>query len=235
MASLATARSALTPRGTPGRISWRDTAPGSVTRPYTVTFTQFRPGGIPGRRYGSFTKTVATTAAITVSDTASLSATEEPIDRNEIATTDTARLSASDVSQLFNRIDATDTATLSAGETIALQISGVTLKTASDTASLSASETSTVGVSVDVSDTATLTATDTSSVAISAESKDVTDTASLSADDTVLLEIFAGIVERSASDTALLTVSDLAFVAEVRRIKYMKFQMRKPRMTIKRR
>lgn len=232
MASLVGAKSALTPRGTPGLVSWRATSSTTFPRPYTVTFTQLRPGGVPGRRYGSFAKTVATTATLVVSDTASLSATEEPIDQNEIATTDTARLSASDVSQLFNRIDASDTASMTAGETIALAISGVTLKTASDTASLSATDTSALGVTVDVSDTASLTATDTSSVAVSAESKSVTDTASLAADDEQLLEIFAGIVERSASDNALLTVSERASIVEVRRIKKITLQIRAPRITL---
>ncbi len=232
MASLLGAVTGLSARGTPGPVTWF-VAPVD-SRDYVGNFTDRSTGGLAGRIYGDFTRATAPLASLSVSDTASLSATEEPIDRNEIATTDTARLSASDVSQLFNRIDATDTATLSAGETIALQISGVTLKVASDTATLSASETSTVGVTVGVSDTATLTATDTSSVAISAESKNVTDTANLSADDSVLLEIFAGIVERSASDTALLRANDFAVVAEVRRIRHIKFQMRKPRMTIKR-
>jgi hypothetical protein len=230
MASLASAKSALTPRGTPGRAPWRDTS--SVARAYSATFTQLRPGGITGRRYGAFTKVASSTVALSVSDTASLSATEEPIDRNEVATTDTARLSASDVSQLFQRIDVSDTATLSAGETIALLQSGVTLKTASDTASLSSSETSTLGVTVDVSDTASLTVTDTSALVVSAESIAVTDTANLSADDTQLLEIFAGIVEKVSADTALLTVTDSALVLEVRRIRKIRFQVRMPRMTL---
>lgn len=205
----------------------------TTPRPFTQQFTQLGLGGLSTFPHNDFSGKVSeTTATFTVSDTASLSATEEPIDQNEITTGDTARLSATDSSQLFNRLDVTDTATLSAGETIGLLISGVTLKTASDTATLSSSETSELGVSVDVSDTATLTVTDTSSVDVSAESLDVTDTANLSADDTQLLEIFAGIVERSASDTALLTVNDLASVIEVRRIKRISFHVRMPRMTI---
>ncbi len=229
MASLASAKTALTPRGTPGKVSWRDLS--SVTRAYSVPFTQYRPGGIPGRRYGAFTKAASSTAALNVSDTASLSATEEPVDRNEIATTDTARLSASDVSLLFNRIDAIDTARLTAGETISVVISGVTLKTASDTASLSSSETSTVGVSVAVTDTASLSATDTSALVVLGETFAVTDTANLSADDVQLLEIFAGIVEKSVSDNAFLRVSDSAVVVEVRRIRKIKFEASFPRIT----
>jgi hypothetical protein len=230
MASLAGARSALTPRGTPGLVSWHG-AP-NFPRTYSATFTQLRPGGIAGRRYGDFTKPVATVALITASDTASLTATEEPFDRNEIATTDTARLSASDVSQLFNRIDSTDMATLTAGETIVLGISGVTLKTASDTASLSANDALILDVTLDVSDTASLTATDVSTLDVSAESFDVTDTANLSADDSVLLEIFAGIVEKSVADTAFLTVNDIAAVMEVRRIRHISLEIRAPRITL---
>src|SRR5688572_10504485 len=230
MASLASAKTALTPRGTPGLVAWRDMS--STTRAYSVAFTQFRPGGIPGRRYGSFTKVASSTAEFSVSDTASLSATEEPVDRNEIATTDTARLSATETSLLFNRIDVTDTATLTAGETISVVIIGVTLKTASDTASLSSSETATLGISLAVSDTASLSATDTSVLVVSAENIATSDTASLSTDEAVLLEIFAGVVEKTAADTATLTVSESAVVVEARRIRKIKFQSRMPRMTV---
>lgn len=226
--ALGSAITSLSPRGTPGPALFGSS---STPSPFTRAFTQLRPGGVPGRRYGDFTAEEVLVAAFAVSDTASLSATEEPVDRNEIATTDTARLSANDVSLLFNRIDSTDTALLSAGETISVVISGVTLKTASDTASLSATESSAVGVSVAVSDTASLQATDTSVLVVSAENISVTDTASLSADDVQLLEIFAGIVEKSVSDTATFTVTDSAVVAQVRRIRKIKFQASMPRMT----
>lgn len=229
MSTLVGAKTNLSARGTPGPATWRDTT--SIPRPFIAQITQRRPGALPGRMYGSFARAAVTTVTLDVSDTASLSATEEPVDRNEIATTDTARLSASETSLLFNRIDVTDTATLTAGETISVVISGVTLKTASDTASLSSSETSTVGVSVDVTDTATLTATDTSVLVVSVEAIAASDTASLSTDDAVLLEIFAGVVEKTASDTATLTVSETAIVVEARRIRKIKFQANAPRMT----
>jgi hypothetical protein len=230
MSTLVGAKTNLSARGTPGPATWRDTT--STPRPYLGPITQRRPGGIPGRQYGSFSREAVTTVTLDVSDTASLSATEEPFDRNEIATTDTARLSASDVSLLFNRIDVTDTASLTAGETISVVISGVTLKTASDTASLSATEAAAaVGVSLAVTDTASLQASDTSALVVSAENISVTDTASLSADDVQLLEIFAGIVEKSVSDTATFTVTDSAVVVEVGRIRKIKFEARVPRIT----
>jgi hypothetical protein len=201
-------------------------------RPFTQQFTQLGLGGLSTFRHADFSgKTEITTAPIVVSDTASLSATEDPFDRNEIATTDTARLSASDVSQLFNRIDVSETASLAAGETISVVISGVTLKTASDTASLTATDASAVGVSIAVTDTATLTASESATVAVSAENISVSDTASLSADDVQLLEIFAGIVEKVVSDSAIFTVSDSAAVAEVRRIRKITFEPRMPRIT----
>lgn len=229
MSTLVGAKTALSARGTPGPATWRDTT--SSPRPFIAQITQRRPGALPGRLYGSFVRSVVTTASFAVSDTASLSATEDPVDHNEIATGDTARLSATDVSQLFQRIDVTDTASLTAGETIALLQSGVILKTVTDTASLSATEVTTVGVTVDVTDTASLTATDTSAVVVTSQTLSVSDTASLSADDVQLLEIFTGIVEKTVTDLALLTANDAAVVLEVGRIRKITFEARIPRIT----
>lgn len=226
--ALGSAITSLSPRGTPGPANFRSS---STPSPFTRAFTQLRPGGVSGRRYGVFTTEEVLIAELVASDTASLSATEEPFDRNEIATTDTARLSATDSSQLFNSIGVTDSATLTAGETISVVISGVTLKTASDTASLSATETSAVGVSLAVSDTATLSASDSGVVVASAEAVSASDTATLSADEALLLEIFAGIVEKSVSDTAMFTVTDVAVRTEVNRIRRITFAARIPRIT----
>ncbi len=232
MPSLAGAITTLGLAGIPFGAPVFDSEYQTTPRPYTQTFTQPGLDGSSVARHVTYTKTEASVATLDVSDTASLSATEEPIDQNELATTDTARLSATDVSQLFNRIDVSDTAALAANETISLVISGVTLKSVSDTASLSSSETSALGITIDVSDTASLSATDSSSVAVSAENLSVTDAANLSADDAQLLEIFAGIVEKIAFDSALLTVVDIALVREVRRIRRISLELRGPRITL---
>src|ERR1044072_600479 len=140
-------------------------------RPYTTTFTALSlAGALPRARAVDFSgKTEQTTAAIVVTDTASLSATESPIDTQEIESTDSARLAVSESSQLFNFIAVTDTANLSLSETISLVISGVTAKTASDTASLSLTESRSIAVTVAVTDTTSLTLTESSSVVVSTE------------------------------------------------------------------
>lgn len=176
-------------------------------------------------------RVASSTQSFVVSDTASISVTEDPVDRNEITTTDTARIAVSDTSQMFNRIDVADTARLSVGETISLLITGVTLKTASDTASLSVSEAVTVNVSLDVTDTASISVSDTSSVEVSVEQITVSDTASLSVDDQQQLEIFAGFVDKTVHDDALLTLTETAVKVEVNRIRRITFTAMRPKIT----
>lgn len=202
-------------------------------RPYEATWTGLGLSALPGVRAVDFSgKSELTTAPLDVSDTASLSATEDPIDTNEIVTTDTARLSATESTQLFNFRSTTDTASLSVSETIGLVQSGVTLKTASDTATLSVTESVAVGVTIDVTDTASLTVSESVSVSTTAETVDVTDTATLTVDESLLLAIFAGVVELNAQDTALLTTSEIASAIEVRRIKRITLSIRFPRITM---
>lgn len=176
-------------------------------------------------------RTASSTQTFAVSDTASISVTEDPVDRNEIATTDTARIAVSDTSQMFNRIDVTDTARLSVGETVSLLISGVTLKTASDTASISVSESVTVNVSIAVTDTASISVGDVAAVAVSVEQFSVSDTASISVDDEQQLNIFAGVVEKIVSDDALLTLTDTSIKVEVNRIRRISFTALRPKIT----
>lgn len=232
MSSLVGAKTALTPRGTPGLVSWRATAGTSFPRPYSVTFTQLRPGGLPGRRYGDFTKAVSTLVDVVVSDTANLSATEEPFDRQEIATTETARISASETTQLFNFLAATDTAGLTVSETISLVITGVTVKSASDTASISTTESVAIAVTAAVTDTASISTTDSATVAVSVDQKTVTDTASLTTDEAVLLNVFTGVVPIGVTDTAWLTTSETAAVLEVRRIRRITLQITTPHIDL---
>lgn len=218
MPLLTGAITALALSGSPGLPVWRDTS--TLPRPYTETFTQLSPGGGPQRLYGSFSSRVALSIqSITVSDTASLSATESPVDSQEIATTDTARLSASESTQLFNFQAATDTASLSVSETISLVITGVTAKTASDTASISTTETTALAITTAVTDTASIFTSESATVDVSVEQKIVTDTASITTDEAVLLNVFAGVNAITVGDTAALTTSEAATVLEVRRIK----------------
>jgi hypothetical protein len=173
-------------------------------------------------------RTASTLVALTVSDTASISATEGPIDTQEIESADTARLSVSESTQLFNFLSAADTANLSLSETISLVITGVTAKTGSDTASLSLTESVAIAVTVDVTDTASLTLTESSSVAVSTEQVTVSDTASLTLDEAVSLNVFSGVNAISAVDGAALALVETANVLEVRRIKRIALSISRP-------
>lgn len=197
---------------------------------YTQTFTRV---GVSGgvKRYGSFSKTQEVVASIVVSDTARLSATEDPVDEQEISTADTARLSVSEVSQLFNFLQSSDTASLQGSETVNLTISGVTAKEATDTASLSLTEATSISVTVSVTDTASIEGTDEAgTVAAQTEVVDVTDTAALSVDESVLLNVFVGVVDKSVSDQARISITESGLAVEVNRIKLIRFKHISPRM-----
>lgn len=209
--ALGSAITGLSPRGTPGPALFGST---STPSPFVRAITQLRPGGISGRRYGDFTTEVSTLVDITASDTASLSATESPVDAQEIATTDTARLSATETAQLFNHITVVDTARLSVSETINLGIVGVTEKIASDTASLSASEALTISVTIEVTDIASLSASESATVDVNTEQVSVTDTASLSASEAVLLNVFSGVNDIAVGDVAFLRTTEIAIATE---------------------
>jgi hypothetical protein len=185
-------------------------------RPYTITFTQLGLNGTQAARHVDFSgKTEETTATLSVVDTASLSATEGPIDTNEIVTYDSANLSASEVASLLNHYGLTDTANLAISESIALNISGVNVLSTTDTASISVSESVALGITVGVTDTASLTLTESSTVTVTTEVLGVTDTASLSIADFAALNVFSGNAAFGASDDAAIRLTESAIVAQV--------------------
>lgn len=232
MASLAGAITTLGLAGVPFGAPVFDAEYQTNPRPYTQTFTQLGLNGCADVRHVTFSKTETTTATLVVSDTASISATESPIDLQEIATTDTARLSVSETTQLFNFRSVTDTASLAVSETISLVITGVTSKSASDTASVSTSETVAIAVTTAVTDTASLTVTDEATVDVSAENVAVTDTASITTDESVLLNVFSGVNAISVIDEARLTTAEVAAVHEVRRIRRIALSISMPHIEL---
>jgi hypothetical protein len=213
MASLAGAITALGLAGVSIAAPVWDSEYATSPKPYTQTFTALSNNGTSGPYLTDYSgKTELTDVSLEVSDTASLSATEEPVDSQQIEVADIARLSVTETVSHFHFIAVTDTATLSASELVALSITGVTPKPVTDTASISATEVTSLSVSLSVTDTASLSATDTSSVAVSTESVDVTDTASLSADDASLLTVFTGQLELNVVDSASLRTTETASI-----------------------
>ncbi len=217
MAILTGVITSLALSGVPGLATdWYDSATATTPRPYSADFTRLAVGATPGRPYGAFTgKTEVTLIDKPVSDTASLSVTEEPIDEQFIVASDTARLTLTEVTNLRNNIGVTDTASLSVSEGIALTIAGVTDKPVTDTASLTLTELTNLRVSLSVTDTTSLSVTESTSVATPATFQTVTDTASLTITDDVLLTVFAGLAAFNGADTASLRVTETATVTDV--------------------
>lgn len=203
----------------------------TVPRPYTQTFTQLGLDGSSVARHTVFTgKTEETLAPLAVTDSALLSATEDPVDAQTLATTDIARLSVTESVAVFRTVAGTDTALLSVTETVSLLISGVTSKPVTDTASLAATEAIAISVSVGVTDTASLSASDSAAVVVSNETLTASDTASLAATESVLVEVFTGQAPISVNDSALLAVSDSAQLVQLRPVAKITFKLSKYRM-----
>jgi hypothetical protein len=219
MASLAGAITTLGLVGLSTAAPVFDTEYGTSPRPYTVTFTQLGLDGSSVARHVDYSgKATETDSFFTVSDTVSISVTEDPVDSQEVATSDTARLSVADTALLFNNIAGTDTARISLSETINLTVAGVTDKPVSDTASLTLSaETAVLDVTLDVADTCSLTLSgETATVDVSVEQIIVSDTCSLSVSEEALLNIFAGFNEVTTGDVvALRLAGEVSAVREI--------------------
>jgi hypothetical protein len=199
---------------------------------YTQTWGRV---GISGgvKRYGDLAKDESSLALIGVTDIAYLQGNEDPVDAQELLSNDTATLTIAEAISLLNRADVFDTASLSLSETVALAISGVTLKTPTDTASLTLSESVDVGVTIDVTDTATLDVTDSGTVDVSKEDFPVTDDASLTLDEQVFVEVFAGVLSIPATDTATITIVENATAREIKPgIRRITFGVTTPRIQI---
>lgn len=226
MALLDGAYTALTAAGLPGFATWVEY---STPRSYEADFTEKSPGGLAKQTYGTFTHAELTDLEITVSDTASISATESPVDSQEIAVSDTARLSLTETSQLFNYLQSTDTASLGLSETVALTITGVTNIAPTDTASLTLTESVALSVTVGVTDTTSLQLTsEAGTVATTVVEKSASDTASLSVSDASLLSIFSGVNAISVVDDIRLSVAETAQAVEVLRIKRIELELDAP-------
>jgi hypothetical protein len=200
-------------------------------RPYTVTFTQLGlDGGVAARNVNFSGKTEETTATLDVTDTASISVTEGPIDTNEIVTYDSASISVSENSSLLNFYGVTDTVSLALNESLALNIAGVSAPAVTDTASVSVTDASAINVSVSVTDTASVSVTDSSSVAVATEVLAATDTASISISDLTALDVFSGSASFVVDDVALLSVVETATVYPLTIVESIRFVSKVPQI-----
>lgn len=226
MASLAGALTTLGLLGISTAAPVFDTEYATSPKPYTVTFTQLGLNAGPVVRHVDYSGKVSPTdSAFDVFDTASVSATESPVDSQEITTNDVARVAASESISLLKRLDPTDTALVAVSESISLVIGGVTDKPVTDTASVSAADVATLDVTIDVSDTASVSTTDVAVVDVSVEQIIVSDTASVSTTDEALRNVFAGVNVIAAADFAFITVGESARVIEVGRIRKAKVEL----------
>lgn len=231
MASLVGVVTALTLSGVPGHLPFIEQ--GATAGAHTGSFTRLGLGGYSRPIDAIPAKDAAAQAELNVTDTASLSATEGPLDSNEIITYDTARLSAVDVSNIYNFYTLTDTARLFINEAVTLNVSGVTDNPATDTASISATEVATVDVTVDVTDTASLQTTDTPTVDTAGVVISVTDTASLSTTDTAAYDAITGVAYLTGEDQALLRVVDTAVVTVDRKISAIAISYKAPKIVVR--
>jgi hypothetical protein len=253
MASLIAGITALSLTGVPGLETWDDGTPlpvaASDTASITATegtptvlgidpqiWTELGLTGVPFPVRDSFDAVAPSDQLdLEVSDTASISGTEDPVDGQEIETSDIAQITLSEVVQLFNNIDLTDSANLTLSETINLQTSGTPDVPVTETASLTLTEVATLDVELTVTDDAALTLTESPTVDVSGETFDVTDTTSLSLSETVLLDIFAGVVEINADDIASLGVTEVAALLQITpaEIARISMSMKAPRIVIR--
>jgi hypothetical protein len=232
MASLVGAVTALALYGAPGQPQLPD--PTTFPRPGGLEFTHLGLGGTPGSTYGTFTKTAVTYLELDVTDSASLSASESPIDSQQIVSYDIARIALAETAALLNRYSLTDTAAISLSEVVALSIAGVLDKPVTDTASLSLTESTALSVTVAVTDTASVSVTDDGEVAATVEGIAPTDTASLSVTETSLLEVFVGQLSLTVSDTARLTLTESAAAVPIARVTGISIQSVLPEIRIRR-
>jgi hypothetical protein len=150
------------------------------------------------------------------SDTAYLSAVESPVDSQELTTYDVASLSSTEAATFLRTASITDTASLSASEAVSLNISGVLASDVTDTASVAASEVVALDVILDATDTASIQADpETGIVDESGADVAVTDLASISVADSASVDIFAGLIAASVSDTAWLLLDEVGAIAVV--------------------
>lgn len=222
--------------GTLAEVEASDTASLAVTGSAAKSLVDYRwtdlsVSGAPGMRQEFEAAEERTQIDVTVSDAVLISATEGPVDSQEITSHDTARLRSTESAALFNFIPVTDTARLSVSETVSLLISGIAAKPVTDTASLSVAESSVLSVSLDVTDDADIEVSDESDVATTVEQKTASDDASLSVSEETTLNVFTGLVEVTASDIGHLGLIESASALEVRRIKHIAMKLYMPRMT----
>jgi hypothetical protein len=180
----------------------------------------------------SFVKDVVTLAELSVTDTLSVTLTEDPVDFNELIAGDDLRVSVTDLATLRNNLAVTDTLAVGAVETIALLQAGVLTLAVTDTLTVSLSDgVGDLRVELPVSDTlsVSLTETDPATLDTPLELKTVTDDLSVTlTNETANLQIFVGVVPITVFDELRVTVEEEAIGTIVDPVRYIRFTARVP-------
>lgn len=202
---------------------------GTRTETTVTAYTRLGLAAAPSLVPAFLPKAAVSLQPFSVSDTAAFSATETPIDRNEVTTWDTAalRLSAETANFLI-RYAVSDTATMTIAESIGLVQSGVIDRPVTDTASLSTTEAAAIAVQVSVTDDAALSGTDSGTVDVSRVALSATDDAALSTADTASVTVFTGSIGINLSDGASLTVTETASIDLPRVVTDIRIRVRAP-------
>lgn len=236
MASLAGTLTFLTLSGLSGPEVYVPQGETLTVRPTNLEFTELGLYGGPKFLASEFTaKATAPQQDWVLSDTAYLTATEGPIDVNEIVTYDTASLRAIlEQASLLNYYAVTETARLSAGESVSLVTSGVTPKVVTDTASISATDVATLDVTLDVTDTASITGTeDPGTVDVNSEAFAVTDDAAITVDEGAAVNQFSGFDPIVVGDIVYLSAIDTATASVSRKVASIAIRYRMPKIVFR--
>ena len=209
MASLVGAITALSLIGAPsGSPVWTTVAKGGAPSEPASPITRLGLTGTATRLYGAFSKQPVGLVLKTVSDSATLSVLEDPMDERYLTTGDSAYLRITETLLRLNHLGVTDTASLLLAEGVELQGAGVNESSPTDTASLSVAEAVTLDISVDLTDTASISVTGTPTILVSTLAQTVTDTASISITETSITDKVSGSRAWQVGELAQLSLSE---------------------------
>lgn len=171
-------------------------------RPFTIQFTQLGLTSGPITTQGAYdNKLEQIQAELSGSDVWLVTWTEGNVDQQEIVSSDTWRFSwVETVGNVYQTVPGSDVWTINWFESVALGISGVTLKSGTDTWSVQFNETAALGITIDTTDTWTVDWSEAGVVVTTAEAIAGTDDWTVDWDEGSLINIFVGEVPRNGFD-----------------------------------
>lgn len=196
--------------------------------------TELRSLGLPGFVALFDDKAFTSSPSVAVSDTWSLSWTEDPVNLVLIAVSDTWRLTYSTESaaiQVFQTYAIADTWSLQFLDAASVFSSGVIPVAVSDTWSLSFTDSAAISVAIGVSDTWSLSFTDSGSVAITQDPIDVSDTWSLAFSGETGGVTIVATISKIGSDTWTLSFIESARSSVVVHVASIRMEVKVPRIT----